>query len=119
MTHYSRQVRQETIARTFAARIRQSIKLRLTAVTLAVIFLTFGGGAIYLMLINNVATTGFEIKTLEQKVDQLRQDNRRLELEATELQSLAIVESATDQLGLTEVAQVKYLSPTGTVVARK
>ena len=90
-----------------------------TQFSLIMIGLAVVGSLSYLIIINRVATSGFEIKALEQKVETLKQTNRKLQLEATELQSLTKVESSAQALGLTEVAQVEYLPTTGGAVARK
>ncbi len=108
-----------TVAQDLAANLVTTIKVRMTALTLVGIFLSLAGGITYLTLINRTATTGFEIKALEQRVSELRDTNRKLELQATQLRSLSTVESATESLGLTQVAQIEYL-PTGTTaVAQK
>lgn len=110
---------QPTVAEKLAAQVVSTVRIRMTALTVIGALLALGGGIIYLTLINRVATTGFEIKTLEQRVSQLRDENRKLELEAANLQSLAVVQSATESLGLTEVAKIEYLPVTGAAVARK
>ncbi|USN53104.1 MAG: hypothetical protein H6760_02905 [Candidatus Nomurabacteria bacterium] len=119
MTYYDRTTQQSTISQRLAGTLLRTLKLRLTAITVLTVTLAVIGGGAYLALINNVATTGFEIKTLENRVDELRKENRRLEVEATELQSLSAVQEASGQLGLTEVAHIEYLSPTDSAFARR
>ena len=119
MTYYDRTTQQSTISQRLAAGLMRTLKLRLTAITVLAVSLTLVGGASYLALINNVATTGFELKNLENKVEELRKENRRLEVQATELQALSAVEAASADLGLTEVAHIEYLSPTDSSFARR
>jgi len=119
MIHTQAKSSESTIAQRMTERVVTTVKLRMTALTLIGLLLTLGGGIAYLSLINRVATTGFEIRTLEQKVEALKQQGQKLELEATELQSLAIVESETESLGLTEIAKIEYLAAGAPTVAIK
>lgn len=119
MIHTKANSSESTFAQRLAERVVATVKLRMTALTLIGLLLTIGGGIAYLSLINRVATTGFEIRTLEQRVEELRRAGQKLELEATELQSLAIVESETESLGLTQIAKIEYLAAGAPAVARK
>jgi cell division protein FtsL len=107
------------VAQALTAKVVTTVKTRMTALTLVGLLLSLAGGILYLTLINRTATTGFEIKSLEQRVGELRDTNKRLELQATQLRSLSVVESTTESLGLTEVANIRYLPVTGSAVAQK
>ncbi|MFC1598931.1 hypothetical protein ACFL2U_02925 [Patescibacteria group bacterium] len=74
-------------------------------------------GFFYLWQINSLATKGYEIKGLEEKVAELRQINKKIDLEITELRSTNRLNAAVQDLGLVQVARVEYLRANGTSVA--
>jgi len=76
-------------------------------------------GLFYIVEINNLSTQGFKIKDLEAKINQLKAENQALELQAAELQSSNKLQSRIEELNMTTVAKVEYLSPTAEMVARK
>ncbi len=68
-------------------------------------------GMFYLSQVNNSATYGYEIKDLEKKLMELEGQNRALELEVAELQSLKkIEEEIKKQQTMQETGKVTYLS---------
>jgi len=71
----------------------------------------------YLALINNVSTGGFELKSLEQQIATLKEQNKKLEIEATKLESMNMIAQATENMGLKPADQVEYLEVTAPVVA--
>lgn len=73
-------------------------------------------GLAYIVLVNQSATNGFALKTLEDKVGQLSEANRKLEIQATELQSMQTIASSSNTMNLQPVKNVRYLG-TGTAVA--
>ena len=68
--------------------------------------------------INGLATRGYQIKELESKIADLKQENSDLELEALSLQSMGAVKDKVDGLGLVAIGEVDYLQPTPVAVAR-
>lgn len=71
----------------------------------------------YLALINNVSTGGFQLKGLEQKIEVLKEQNKKLEIETTKLESMNTIAQATDSLGLKPADKVEYLEVTTPAVA--
>ncbi|MFA5070538.1 MAG: hypothetical protein WC528_04635 [Patescibacteria group bacterium] len=86
-------------------------------VSLAVFLALIFSALAYLALINNVSTGGFQLKDLEQRIDQLKVENRKLELEATKLEAMNTLVAASEQLELTQADKVEYLEVTSPVVA--
>lgn len=120
MTHAAAIAARRNPSANLARQVAQSILAKIgSQLSLIMIGLALVGSLAYLVIINRMATSGFEIKALEQKVESLKQTNRKLQLEVTGLQSLTKVEASAPGLGLTEVAQVEYLPTTGGAVARK
>lgn len=66
--------------------------------------------AAYVWLINDASTQGFVLHGLESQVQELKNENRNLEMEARRKQSLAAVEGRFSQFGLVEATNVEYLS---------
>jgi cell division protein FtsL len=72
----------------------------------------------YLIQINGLATKGYQIKELEQKIFELQQETADLELEALGLQSLNAVQDRVNQLEMVAVGQTEYLAPAPVAIAR-
>lgn len=70
--------------------------------------LTFAVGVAYLVQVNGLATKGYEIKKLEQKLTELKEIDKRLELEMTSLQSIQSIESEVKVLNLVPSSGVNY-----------
>jgi len=81
-------------------------------VALIVIFTIF-----YLCQTNNLATKGYKIKNLEDKVAELREKNKKFELEIAELRSTERITKEVENLKMVSVARVEYLQADGTAVA--
>jgi len=71
----------------------------------------------YLWQINGMATKGYQIKDLEDKVSELRQKNKKLELNITELRSTERITKGVETLKMVNVARVEYLKTDGSTVA--
>lgn len=72
----------------------------------------------YLIQINGLAIKGYQIKELENKITELKQEKADLELEALGLQSMGSVKEKVENLGLVAVGETEYLQPTPVVMAR-
>ena len=90
-------------------------KNRNKAIFLAV--LIFIGGIFYLCQINNLATKGYQIKEHEEKISHLKDANKRLLVEVTELRSFTRLNEKVKELKMVEVARVEYLQANGSTVA--
>jgi cell division protein FtsL len=66
----------------------------------------------YLVQINSFSTKGYEIRSLEKKIDQLKQDQRMLEVETAELQSLQRIQNDPAVLNMVSVSSVNYVQNT-------
>jgi len=82
-----------------------------------VFILTVAIGLCYLVQVNSLATKGYKIKDLEERVADLRTKNKSLELEITELRSTERISREVENLEMVAVARVEYLRPNGTSVA--
>lgn len=66
-------------------------------------------GLIYLWQVNGLVSKSYKIEELEQKVAEIKDQNKKLELEVAELRSSARIASKLKELNLVEVARVEYL----------
>lgn len=76
-------------------------------------------GLSYLVFVNKVATDGYQVKALSERIDTLKTDYKGLELEASGLQSMSSINELSESLNLVSISQMDYLSSSGTVVAYK
>lgn len=72
---------------------------------------------IYLWQVNSMATKGYKIKDLEGRMSDLKDQNKKLELQVAELRSTARISEKLKELNLVEVAKIEYLTSSGTSVA--
>jgi hypothetical protein len=83
-------------------------------VAVAGLFLTLG--LLYLSQSNQMATSGYDIAKLESEQQQLKDDNERLQIEASRLQSIQQIQSGIKNSGMVQVKTINYV-PGGTSVA--
>ena len=97
----------------------QNIRIDFRSLNIIFISLIVLTGFLYLFAINQTATSGFEIKGLEARIDQLKQDNKKIELYTAELQSLNRIEMESKSLNMVAVSKYEYLPAVGSVIAVK
>jgi len=68
-------------------------------------------GFVYLQQVFGTASQGADIQALEEKIDDLQQTQRSLELEGAQLRSIQAVEDRVQELNLIESDTVAYLAP--------
>jgi len=86
-------------------------------ISFMVIALTLFIGVTYLMQANVSATKGYEIKDLENKVKELKEDNSKLNLKYVELQSMANIIEQVPSLNLVATENIEIITPIGSAVA--
>lgn len=90
-----------------------------TRITVLMLAVTVVIGAAYFLQINVGATQGYQIRTLEDQLSELKNDNTDLKLKYIELQSMANVIDQASQLQLVATGNVEVVVPNGGVVARR
>jgi len=79
---------------------------KLNIVLLAsLVLLGFG----YLFQINSLGTTGYEIKKVEKQIQALQQEQKSLQLDASDLQSIERVQAEATKLNFVPSENVTYL----------
>jgi len=74
-------------------------------------------GVLYLSQVNSLATKGYKVKDLENKVSHLESVNKKLQVEVTEMRSMANIEQRLVQLNMVPVGHVEYIKANSGPVA--
>ena len=88
-------------------------------VRVGLLVLTVSTGLFYVLQMNVSATKGYDIRELEQKITALQKDNRQLELEAMELQSVERLMAQLPGHRLVEARPDRYVTTGITTFAAK
>ena len=75
----------------------------------------FLSGAGYLFSVNQNAGQGYEIRTLENQIAHLKDQNAELKIAEADLRSLYRIEASGEQLEMQKMEEVKYLEEPGPV----
>lgn len=76
-------------------------------------------GMLYILQMNVTSTKGYDIRELEQRIASLQKENRRLELDAMELQSLERIMGQLPDYYLVQANPDDFVSTTTTVFASR
>lgn len=98
------------VSERLAARVRRGNMIALAILT----GITLG----YLALVNDNATAGYELRTVEQRAAELREEVRRLEIATIAAQSNERLAARVANHGFVPVAQVRYLDADHAVARR-
>ncbi len=74
-------------------------------------------GLSYLYYMNQTATGGFDIKGMENKIEDIKKNNKQLEVATAEMQSLSNIEKASQEMQMVATTSIEYLPAIGSVVA--
>lgn len=74
-------------------------------------------GILYLSQINSLATKGYKINELENNVKRLESVNKKLQVQVTEMRSMANLETRLTQLNMVPVGHVEYIKVIDSSVA--
>jgi len=66
----------------------------------------------YIFTINKIATLGYNIKTTERKIQELKNQNDNLQIKSSELMSINTLENKATDLGMVRPIEVDYLNVT-------
>lgn len=87
-------------------------------IAICLFILILAGGVVYIVEINATAATGFQIRSLQQKVQRLEKVQKELEFRQTDAQSLHVLEAKAESMQLVSVDKVETLSETGAVALK-
>ncbi|MFA6410223.1 MAG: hypothetical protein WCW26_01450 [Candidatus Buchananbacteria bacterium] len=72
----------------------------------------------YLIQVNSLATKGYQIKELERKVGELKQEKADLDLQTLSLQSVGAIKDKVNSLGMVAVNKTEFISDNSVALAR-
>lgn len=87
------------------------------AIRIAVFCLIAVLGISYVVVVNTVATGGFALDDLRERVSALQHENRQLELQAAELTSLSRIQASVADMQLVRTDAIEYLDASAGAVA--
>ncbi len=102
--------------RRFNRSYKPTFRLSKIGLTLAAAGIVLTLGLLYLSQSNQMATSGYDIAKLESQAKQLKEDNERLQIEASRLQSIQQIQAGIKDSGMVPVKTINYV-PGGTSVA--
>jgi cell division protein FtsL len=73
----------------------------------------------YIIQINNFATDGFEVRKLEDQISALKDENKHLEFQVVELQSMTGLRERAQKLNLVDASDIRYIEITGASLAQR
>lgn len=76
-------------------------------------------GFLYIWQVNSVSTKGYEISDLEQKIKELEQENRKLDVHIAEYSSMQSIQTRLANANLVPADTVEYITLVGTEVAQR
>ena len=77
--------------------------------------MVFGVG--YLVEINVASSKGYQIRSLENQISDLKEQSEKLELKVAEEQSVQAVETKVQGMGMVPTPNVEYMAVTAPTVA--
>ncbi len=94
---------------------RGGFHLKPVAFVLAGLVMVFGVG--YLVEINVASSKGYQIRSLENQISDLKEQSEKLELKVAEEQSVQAVETKVQGMGMVPTPNVEYMAVTAPTVA--
>lgn len=93
--------------------LKGSAKMSFVTLTFFSISFLLISGFIYLFQVNDLATKGFEMKEMENKISDLEETGKKLQIKETELRSMYAIEKDARDLNLVNSSNVSYVEING------
>jgi len=87
---------------------------KLFVISLLIVF-----GVYYLVETNQVSTLGFELRELQDRTEELKVQNDKMQIEAAQLKSMKRIEEESQELNLVAGGVVQYLDASTSEVAAR
>lgn len=98
--------------------IKGSIRIGLAGAGFLMIFFVIFMSAFYLFQVNNLAIKGYEVKDLENKISDLKKNNKEMRIREMELRSMYAIETAAKDFNLLDSNNATYLEIDGPIAIR-
>lgn len=95
-----------------------STKISLMALSFVLVAAVLFSGAFYLFQVNSIATQGFEIKKIENTIQDEEKENKKLKIKEIELKSMYNIEKATQEFNLVSPEDISYVEINGPVAMK-
>lgn len=95
-----------------------SSRITLLALVSLVFILILASGAFYIYEVNDLATKGYEIKDIENRIESLEKESKKMQIREVELRSMYNIEKSTQDLNLVPPASVTYVKMDSTVAMK-
>lgn len=99
------------------AKEKLSFYRRITKLKILAIGSVFAICAVYLGIINTTAVKGYEVKKVEQEIEKLKKENKRLQIEEAELNSFYNIRENVGNLNMVEAKEIVYIDNNDNSVA--
>ncbi|PKL72568.1 hypothetical protein CVV26_00970 [Candidatus Kuenenbacteria bacterium HGW-Kuenenbacteria-1] len=95
--------------------IKSTSKITRKIILVSIIFMGF----FYLIQTNSLAISGLKITDFKKQIEELKKDNKQLEIEFLQLQAVSKIEQASEELKMVKTNNAKYLKETGEIAVAK
>lgn len=102
---YSSNLRKKTV--------KKKIKTGPVTLTIVTIILFCALGLLFLAQVFQSQTKGYEVLELKKQAEELKQENKNLEIKAAELRSIDSIKQSAKQLNLIDTKNIVYINKTG------
>lgn len=109
----SAKIRKKIIGKTSDA---DNSGIRSSALVLAAALIL--AGAIYLYQVNTIVSKGYEIKEVENKIQDLQKESQNLKIKEVELKSMYNIEKSMEELNLVISSSISYVETDGPVAMK-
>jgi len=75
--------------------------------------------ALYIFAVNSLSVQGFALADYKNKLDDIRRENKSLEVKITTIRSYSYLTEKIKSMDLVPVGEIKYINPINTTVAKK
>lgn len=86
--------------------------------TAAAVIMIFAFGAFYLYQVNDLATKGYEIRDIENRIQVLEKESKKMKIKEVELRSMYNIEKSTQELNLVSPKNVTYVEMDSSVAMK-
>jgi cell division protein FtsL len=98
-----------TLFGVFSRKESKSNSLSVIPINMAILALIVVFGFLYLFQINSLGTRGYEIRQLEQKIQVLQEDNKKLQITSSGLSSITRIQEQAENLRMVPANNVIYI----------
>jgi hypothetical protein len=73
----------------------------------------------YVFAVNSLSIAGFALSDYKNRLEDVKRDNKSLEVKINNIRSYAYLTERANQLGLVSVGDISYINPVNIAVAKK